>query len=138
MSDDPEHDAKLEGVALPVKVFDNAESGNFLDVLTPLNQESPEKILAGLIVGDKHIALKTELKNPLAVARLQAIAAWLHKEGLEDAAATLKGFIDDYMKDMVSFNRAGRKEIIEGIKARMEAEKENRNKWTGRSEQPGE
>jgi len=101
--------------------------------------ESMERILASLMKSDTHISLKTDLPNPLNVAKIQVIAEWFEKEGkrlnnqdFKECAVIIRAFIKFYMEDMVSNKRMGRREIIEGVKARIEAEREKTG-WLGHS-----
>jgi hypothetical protein len=78
-----------------------------------------ERILDKLITLDKSIAMRTELPNPLGVARLAAYGRWCKAEGMTIAADFIDDFIQDYMVYMVSNKRKGRLEVIHAISEKL-------------------
>jgi len=104
---------------------------SFLDELTPSQEESIEHILAKLMEPDG-IALKSDLPNPLNVARLQSYADWLQAEGLVDSAAMVREFVRYFMEDMVSKGREGRKEIVRALQEIIKDSEAKKSRWTGR------
>ena len=73
------------------------------------------KILDKLLCDDD-IEMKTEIKNPLAVSKLRCIAAELTRRDMAKAGEIITAFIDNYLLNMVSFNRKRSGEIVEGFK----------------------
>lgn len=108
---------------------------SFLDDLQPVEEESVEKILSRLMEGDEDIALKTDLPHPLNIIKLQTLANWLREEKMTTTAKLIDQFVKDYMLDMVSNNRQGRKEIVKALQERMR-EDMSRSRWTGKQGPP--
>jgi hypothetical protein len=61
------------------------------------------------------IELKTEIFNPLAIARLREFASWGEREGLVGIGKITEVFIQKYLEYMVSYNRQGRAEVVRAI-----------------------
>lgn len=62
------------------------------------------------------IEMKTEIKNPLAISKLRCIAAELDRRGMANASQIITDFVDNYLLNMVSYNRKRSGEIVEGFK----------------------
>jgi len=110
----------------------------FLDSeLIPIEEESVEHILSRLMQADGDIAMKTELNRPLNIVKLQTLANWLKEEKMLTTAKLIDQFVKDYMLDMVSNGRQGRKEIVRALQERLkdEAHGEARSRWTGKQQQ---
>ena len=73
-----------------------------------------EKILLKMI-DEKGVPMKTHIKNPLALSKLELLAKVLRLEGAIDVADILDAFIQMYRVNMVSFDRKSRTEIISAI-----------------------
>lgn len=71
--------------------------------------------LASSLMTKSDIELKTEIGNPLAIARLRAFGAWSEKEGLIGIEELTNNFIDKYLEYMVSYKRQGRGEVVRAI-----------------------
>lgn len=95
--------------------------------LTAIEELTDIKILSELL-NDKDISLKTELKNPLAITRLEIFAMCIdtefsrhgitsnfEKEEVTTCAEIIMKFVNIYKQNMVSYKRKSRKEIIEAI-----------------------
>jgi len=95
------------------------EGPGFFEALIPGDDLSSERILDKLTTVDKNIAVKTELVNPLAIARLQAYARWCKNEEMTIANDIITEFIKDYMIDMISNKRKGRLEVIHAISEKI-------------------
>lgn len=90
--------------------------------LAPVDiDETYEKILRALLQSND-IELKTEIQNPLALARLKALATYLNSVGYVKSKKTIEDFIEFYLKYMVSNKREGRKEIIQAISEGLKKE----------------
>lgn len=62
------------------------------------------------------IEMKTEIKNPLAISKLRCIAAELSRRGMANASQIITDFVDNYLLNMVSYDRKRSGEIVEGFK----------------------
>ena len=98
---------------------DIIEGPGFFEAMVPGDDLSSERILDKLTTVDKNIAVKTELVNPLAIARLQAYARWCKNEEMTIANDIITEFIKDYMIDMISNKRKGRLEVIHAISEKI-------------------
>ena len=108
-----------ESVENEPKYEDIIEGPGFFEVMVPGDDLSSERILDKLTTVDKNIAVKTELINPLAIARLQAYGRWCKQEGMINAYDNVTDFIKDYMVDMISNKRKGRLEVIHAISEKI-------------------
>jgi hypothetical protein len=107
------------------------------DGFTKGSDESVIQFLNTLFNSD-NIELKTEITNPFAVATLRSIASYLEKEmGLDDCSDILSDWIIDYMKCMVSYQRKGRLEGIDGVKGLVEMSKRLKERLTGNLKESG-
>lgn len=102
-----------------VQSEDIIEGPGFFEAMIPGDDLSSERILDKLTTVDKNIAVKTELVNPLSIARLQAYAKWCKNEEMTIASNIITDFIKDYMVDMISYKRKGRLEIIHAISEKI-------------------
>lgn len=102
-----------------VQSEDIIEGPGFFEAMIPGDDLSSERILDKLTTVDKNIAVKTELVNPLSIARLQAYAKWCKNEEMTIASNIITDFIKDYMVDMISNKRKGRLEIIHAISEKI-------------------
>jgi hypothetical protein len=98
---------------------DIIEGPGFFEAMVPGDDLSSERILDKLTTVDKNIAVKTELINPLVIARLQAYARWCKNEEMTIADDIITKFIKDYMVDMISNKRKGRLEVIHAISEKI-------------------
>lgn len=98
--------------------------------MTPIDSdESFEKILRALMES-KDIELKTEIPNPLGLAKLKALSVYLKAEKYKDSSGTINAFIEYFLKYMVSNKREGRKEIVQAISEGLKREKSIGEKLT--------
>lgn len=94
-----------------------------LEELFKGHDKTPEMILSELI--DSHdIEMKTEIAQPINLAKLYVVAECLIADGCEGAGQRIKDFISRYLLYQVSYNRQSRKEVIEALIARMNEPKE--------------
>lgn len=62
------------------------------------------------------IEMKTEIKNPLAVSKLRCIAAELDRRGMKKASEIITAHVDNYLLNMVSYDRKRANEIVDGFR----------------------
>jgi len=96
-------------------------------------EETAEKILVKLL-DDKGIELKTEIKDPRALAQLSTIARWLEIENMPKSAELIDDFVDYLLRYMVSKDRQSRKEIIKALSDRIRRENTPNGRFLGRKE----
>jgi hypothetical protein len=70
--------------------------------------------LVGSLMTLDNLEFKTEIRNPLAMTQLLAMAQWAESEGMEVLEIT-NTFCDSYKKHMVSYKRQGRAEVVRAI-----------------------
>lgn len=73
------------------------------------------EVINSLSDTSKDLESKTDLKNPLHIAFLSAIADNFKEAELTKTSEFLHNFIEHYQSDMISHDRQGRKEIIEAL-----------------------
>lgn len=90
-------------------------SDNPIKDLSSSNELSKEKILATLLNGKFNLELKTEIHKPKELASLYSIAKYLKVHKYHKSYTTIKGFIEIFLKYMISHNRMSRTEIIKAL-----------------------
>jgi hypothetical protein len=87
------------------------------------HDKTPEMILSEMV--DPHnIEMKTEISQPINLAKLYVISQCLKDDNCVPAGKRIEEFIDRYLLYQVSYNRQSRKEVIEALIARMNIPKE--------------
>ncbi|MFO7677198.1 MAG: hypothetical protein R6V50_02275 [Thermoplasmatota archaeon] len=94
---------------------------NILDELYVREDDSLEKILNKLL-DDTNIELKTEIHKPINLTRLEILGMWLEIEKLTKSSKLVNAFVLFYRKNMVSFDRKSRTEIISAITEGLKGE----------------
>jgi len=74
-----------------------------------------EKILQYLLTSDKHLAMKSHVKDPVALAIYRAYMSHMKSLKLKRSQAVMKEFLTAYLEMMVSYNRMSRTEIISAL-----------------------
>lgn len=86
---------------------------------------SIQQILNSLMSNDINLEMKTEIKKPQRIAAIKSFTKLLNHKGLELSSETLVYFIREYLTNMVSYNREGRREVIKALVGMLnEIEKE--------------
>lgn len=93
------------------------------------SDETFEKILVNML-DPKDAATKTEIHNPLGLAKLASLADALEAEGLDLPAKTIRSFIDHYLIYMISHDRKSRTEIIQALSEAFKRERSMAEKLT--------
>lgn len=92
---------------------------DILSDFTEYDDLSIEKILTNLLTPE-NIELKTEVESPSALAGLKLIQKYLDDIGLKESSELIREYVETLLRLMVSYNRQGRKEIIEAVKGLVE------------------
>ncbi len=79
------------------------------------NEISIQQILNNLLNSDKNLSLKTEIYNPKKLATLLTLAKYLKSKKYIKTHNLIIGFIDTYLKYMVSNKRKSRTEVIRAL-----------------------
>jgi len=85
-----------------------------LDGLFQTQDDSLEKILLKMI-DENGVSMKTHIKNPLALTKLEILAEIFKQEGAKEIYDILSIFIRMYRINMVSYDRKSREEITRAI-----------------------
>ena len=80
-------------------------------------------ILKGLMDAESDLELKTHVIVPKDIAGLQVLVSVLKMYELDGSSKLLETFITYYLKLMVSYQRKGRKEIVDAVSGLMERER---------------
>jgi hypothetical protein len=96
-------------------------------------EETAEKILVKLL-DDKGIELKTEIRDPRALAQLSTLARWLELEKMSQSAKIIDDFVDYFLRYMVSKDRQSRKEIVKALSDRLKRENSPQGHFFGRNQ----
>lgn len=88
------------------------------------DETSLKDILKSLLDADNDLELKTQVIVPKDIAGLQVLVEALKIYELEDSSKLLEEFIIYYLKLMVSYQRRGRKEIVDAVSGLMERERQ--------------
>lgn len=100
-----------------------------LDDMIVQSDETTEKILARLL-DSNDIEMKTEIQNPLNLARLFSVADALTHEGYKSSGKLLTSFINIFLLYMTSFNRKRSTEIVTALTEALKREKTMVDKLT--------
>lgn len=92
------------------------------------------KVLEDMMINDKNISMKTEMKTPFEFSLLEAYTEYLRakywkKQKMKKCITVLDIFIARYRPNMVSFNRKSRDETTKVLTARMEDKNTSRTTW---------
>lgn len=88
-------------------LFDVLEKGESSELFDVINQ---------MMTAGEDLDLKTEIKNPRAEAVIEVVIQFCEDNNLKKPAKTLKTFLLYYHRFMVSYERGGRKEMVEVLK----------------------
>jgi len=87
------------------------------------------KVLDSML-DDKNVITKTELDNPLNMARLFLIADWIDVPNISKPSKAIRDFANKYMTLMISKNRKSRSEVISVLAETMKEERNMKQKLT--------
>lgn len=99
--------------------------GNQLRGKDDLEEEidiSLNAILVSMIKGDEDLELKTEILRPKDVSALNMYAEVCESEELTETSELLVNYRTDYLRNMVSFKRKSREELIKAFRSLSEKE----------------
>lgn len=86
----------------------------FFDKLTPIEDESIEKIMVNML-SPEGTSTKTEVNEPTNLTRLEMYAEWFRLEGFVDIADFVLLFVDKFRVNMISKKRKSRMEIVQMV-----------------------
>ncbi len=92
-----------------IDIFDALESGESSELYDVIKQ---------LMTGNADLDLKTEISKPRPLAFLNVIIDFCNNNNLKQSANILESFRNHYLRYMVSYQRSGRKELVEILKER--------------------
>ena len=101
--------------------------------LEKFDDESINKFI-GALLDDKNVDTKTEIENPLNMARLMGIAEWLEAYEMYKPAKFLRAFIKSYNTYMISRDRKSRQEVVSVLSEAMKEERRMRDKLSSEAE----
>lgn len=105
----------------------------FFKMLEEYKGDSVEDILNKTITPED-IQLKTEYPNPVAVTKLRLLGEWLELNDIPEGKKIISLYIEEFSKNMVSYKRGSRKEIIQGIIGIMQRQLYEKNGMFGKEE----
>lgn len=89
---------------------------DFEDLIKDSENSEYYDILTTLISGDIDIDLKSDIKKPQLLTVLMSISNYAETTlELPRSAKTLKTFVKQYLRYMISYNRGSREEIIRAL-----------------------
>lgn len=81
---------------------------------------SLQEILSNLIDGEENLDLKTDIENPLNLARLYLYSVILEKYEMKKSSELIETFINKFLRYRVSNKRKSREEIIKAISGMLD------------------
>jgi len=90
---------------------------SFFDKLTPIEDESVEKLMGQMLDGE-NTPTKTEINEPRELTQLEMYAEWLRLEGFDDIADFVVKWIDKFRINMISKKRKSRIEVVQMVSER--------------------
>lgn len=94
------------------------------DLFENVSDVSTEQIMNSLILPE-NVVMKTEIPNPLALAKLMAYERWFRVNSFIKTADTIKIFVDNFLLYGVSHERKSRIELKEMVCAINAANNQN-------------
>ena len=95
-----------------------------LNEIMKFNETSLQEILNSLINYDDNLDLKTHILQPKNLASFYILGVYLEMKGYEQSAEVIKIFLDKFSRNMVSYKRLSRTEIIKAISSNLEQKQE--------------
>lgn len=92
------------------------------DLGTPAQDNAIEEILLSLAKKDSDLQLKTQIRYPHKLAVLSLLKQRAQDAGLKGSFKLLELYHTEYLANMVSYKRQGRKELIDAIKHKLDSE----------------
>ena len=86
-----------------------------------------QDILLDLMDGDTNLELKTQIFNPKDLACLTMIGDVLAKYKLKKSSSLILAFITDYLRNMVSYQRKSRTELVTAISGLLDREERKKS-----------
>jgi len=90
---------------------------DFSDIFQTSDFSEFYNVLQQMLDGSKDIDLKTEIHRPRIISIMQTITEFANQLNLKQTADTLRKFVIYYYRNMVSFNRGSRKEIVQALQS---------------------
>ena len=87
---------------------------SFFDKLTPIEDESVEKLMGQMLDGE-NTPTKTEVNEPRELTQLEMYAEWLRLEGFDDVADFVDKWVDKFRINMISKKRKSRIEVVQMV-----------------------
>jgi hypothetical protein len=78
------------------------------------------KLVDKMYSSDKHINMKTDIKNPAIHSALDLLAIYFYDVGMHDGSKYIKMYSKSLKEQMVSDNRKGRTEFKELMSAKLQ------------------
>ena len=99
----------------------------FKEIFDGVNEVSFQEILINLLDGEQNLDLKTHIIKPKQVTSLETITEYLKNNKCNNSGKILAFFTKRYKRNMVSFNRLSRIEIIKAVSSLLEADSVSMN-----------
>lgn len=90
--------------------------------LEEVSETSLQEILINMLDGEKNLDLKTHIHKPKQLTSLVVLAKYLKENQCTKSSKLLEGFIEKFLRYMVSFDRLSRTEVIKAISSALEKE----------------
>jgi hypothetical protein len=79
-----------------------------------------EVLLGRLMTSDANLSMITQIDVPAEFSLFGVLAGYAESKGLVRTGKRLREFMREFRENMVSFQRQGRKEVVQGVVADME------------------
>jgi hypothetical protein len=99
---------------VPGKPTTEKPKKSFFDKLTPIEDESVEKLMGQMLDGE-NTPTKTEVNEPRQLTQLEMYAEWLKLEGFDDVAEFVTTWVDKFRINMISKKRKSRIEVVQMV-----------------------
>ena len=115
---------KLASNPTPIK-----PSGLLFDGMIPIEEETPEHILAGLI-NPENIGMKSRIPNPLALTQFEMYGVWAEMDVGPKTKEVFEKFADFFRTNGISQDGERVKEIVQALSERIKQERSASEKLT--------
>ncbi len=109
---------------LPIKPL-----GDIFGGMIPLQEETPDHILAGLI-DPENIGMKSRIPNPLVLTQFEMMGVWAEMNGMTKTKLVFEKFAEYFRTNGISQDGERVKEVIQGLSERIRQERTTAEKLT--------
>jgi len=117
----PESPKKIVRKLRPTPSLSAPPMGMF-DSMIPIEEETPEHILAGLI-DPANLGMKSRIPNPLVLTQFEMLGVWADTDDMPKTKAVFEKFAEFFRTNGISQDGERVKEIVQALSERIKQER---------------